>query len=361
MNALAKKLLSANSVAQRMWALRIEGLKQSHLCYNPYCPTSAQAIKSHILQKNGILNHVSEDIGNGKEIIELKYSDYFKQNKTNSIYSFVKSGVTKSSEVTFWGFCSDCDRNLFAPLEVGTLNLTSKRNQDLLAYRALMRDICAQEYNIEFYSKVRTDTSVTSGARMFARDGQLPQALKLSSNYELRQRFEDLLFNKSSDSVFNYIVFSLPLVRIAHSTIIGGPHMHTLDSIKANSLLAWKPDYANKASLPSYIYNGPLGAFNLVPTANELIVIIGYDEKMDQICNIPINDIVSLNIEDKFKLISDILITRGESWCIAPSLYTQLKRMGRDKVILDAINEFFPNEKKHLNPSINMFDGLGLF
>ncbi|MFD1872933.1 hypothetical protein [Hymenobacter bucti] len=361
MGELIKKLLLTNSIAQRLWAWRSEGLRQSHLCYNPHCPNSAQAIKSHILQKNGILNYVSEDIGNGKEIIELRYNDYFKQDKTRKIYDFVKAGVTKSNEVAFWGFCPECDRNLFSSLEVGPRDFTNRRNQTLLTYRALMRDICKQEYNIAFYTKVRTSANVTREARMYCRDAQLPQAVQLRSNYELRYRLESFLFGGATDYVFNYLVFCLPLVKLAHSAIIGGPHHTVLNGAEANELLAWKPDYISIGDASQYRFTGPLGTFNLIPTANELIVVIGYDENMQEICGVPIKSINSIDNKSKFKLISDILITRGKSWCMAPSLYENLKSAGHDDLILDSITYFGPDRMKHLTPAINMFDGQGLF
>ena len=60
----------------------------------------------------------------------------------------------------------------------------------------------------------------------------------------------------------------------------------------------------------------------------------------------------------KFKLISDILIARADTWSISPTFYAHLLETGNAERILSAIDYHLPAETKYTRVKVNIFEGI---
>lgn len=112
------------------------------------CPDCA--IKSHVLQKNGILHEISVD----NHLIERVSANPFEMEE-KGIADFKRIGI--NNVYTFYGFCQKHDTELFKPIETEkTLNLYSQNQQLLFCYRGLCQEIRRKEIALEMLSDLRS-------------------------------------------------------------------------------------------------------------------------------------------------------------------------------------------------------------
>ncbi|RYZ87646.1 MAG: hypothetical protein EOP04_11205, partial [Proteobacteria bacterium] len=94
------------------------------------------AINTHVLQQNGILNHIAQ---NG-HVVQLHTERLFDE----SIFRFQKKSIAKAEALTFKGLCSRCDNRIFETIEKFEPNFYDYKTQLLFSYRALLR----QQYDV---------------------------------------------------------------------------------------------------------------------------------------------------------------------------------------------------------------------
>jgi len=108
-----------------------------------------KAIKSHVLQKSGILREISED----NHLIQLMSPSPFEMDE-KGISDFKRVGI--NDVYTFDGFCNFHDTEVFKPIEIGSeLNFEIKEQQILFFYRGLCQEIRRKEIGIELVSDLR--------------------------------------------------------------------------------------------------------------------------------------------------------------------------------------------------------------
>ena len=107
--------------------------KKSRSCMFHKC--QEKAIKSHVLQKNGILREISSN----NHLIELCSPNPFELEE-KGILDFKTKGI--NDVYTFNGFCKTHDSEVFKPIEVNAnLNFDRKIQQSLFCYRGLCQEI----------------------------------------------------------------------------------------------------------------------------------------------------------------------------------------------------------------------------
>lgn len=107
------------------------------------------AIKSHVLQKNGILQEISVE----NHLIERVSTNPFEMDE-KGISDFKRKGI--NNVYTFYGFCQTHDTEVFKPIETEkTLNLYNPNQQLLFCYRGLCQEIRRKEIALEMLSDSR--------------------------------------------------------------------------------------------------------------------------------------------------------------------------------------------------------------
>ncbi|MDO7884338.1 hypothetical protein [Hymenobacter cheonanensis] len=329
----------------------------SHLCYNPDCKSGKHAIKSHVLQENGILNKIAESRPGGLKIVELKLNNNFQESKTGHRYGFYLNGIGSDSELTFWGFCKECDAKLFHNLEIGSRDYTDSKNQLLLSYRAHLNELYKQEYNVLFHAAIRAEAGFPQHIKDNAyMPRQVHQASLALEGYKIKSSIEQALKRHGINSPISFVHFTLPKVGIATSSVFSNKLSGA--TVDINKLLAFRPDYrqVNPADVSQLEEN--ICFLHLIPGDNDLTVVFGYGRGSTHIMGTPINAIEMLSQEAKFKLLSDIILTKLETWCLSPTFYEHLLKTGNAEKILSAIDYHLPAEMKDGPVKINLFEGI---
>ncbi|MGZ5303629.1 MAG: hypothetical protein ACXWDO_05925, partial [Bacteroidia bacterium] len=122
--------------------LRKKTFEAKRVCLAKDCDSFA--INSHLLQKRGIINNISD---NTNQVYELSY-DLFKPNHV----IFKRRSINDA--FTFKGFCNLHDTKIFKSIEDGSNIFTDYESQILYAYRSTMMEIRKKELVVDFFERI---------------------------------------------------------------------------------------------------------------------------------------------------------------------------------------------------------------
>jgi hypothetical protein len=336
--------------------LRSQARVSDRLCYNPDCPTNEKAIGSHLLQENGVIDHIAQQTSGGKKVVELKINNNFQEIKTGHRYGFNLTGTGSASELVFLGFCSFCDDNKFKELEKASCDFNDSHIQLLLSYRAHLNELYKQESNALLHISIRENPEIPQHIKDDVYiPRQVSQATAALNGYKLKLRIEKSLKNPSLEPPFKFLYFTLPEIGVATSAIFASGWKEEVDKNKA---LSFRPDYRQVDSSTDYLTDDSICFIHLIPNKNQTVFILGFNENTTHINSISVESIKDLNINEKLKLISDILITRVETWFISLSFYKHLQDSNNEERILTAIDYHLPSKMKQEPVDANIFEGL---
>ncbi|UOQ64875.1 hypothetical protein [Hymenobacter volaticus] len=352
---------SLKKINNRIKEIIIAVNKVSHVCYNPLCETHNMAINSHVLQNKVLWNHIIGKIHGKDKIIQLSTSDYFQQLKFTEgrIYQFSPAGP-ELNMMAYWGFCNPpCDNDLFSSFEDNpNTDYSAPKTQLLLSYRAYLRLMQVDEYTILIIDEILRDPLFADTPEAQKTHWRMIRAEKIGNclkHYILKRTLEWFISNPANNTALKFITFELPRVPVATSTFYTEEHYAILDPGIVNN---FTPDYRQKSDNMISYSEIPIVFLHLIPNDNSLTVLIGYSNLINNISGIPVDEITKLAIPEKFKLISDVLIKRVETWCMSPAFYENLKSTGQEEKILKAIDHHLDYENKHLPVEVNIFEGV---
>lgn len=313
---------------------KARGISQE--CYNPNCKN--KAIRSHIQQVEGSIRKISSADG---KIIQLEDLD---RNFNDKPYGFKEKGIKQKGDVlTFWGFCNPCDSRIFKNIESGHINYASYYNQILFSYRGFLSEFYKQEYNLKWYELIFKSNQLSDETKKIHENLYLKFSLSIREGKFIKKLFESDL--KKATTNFEFIHFKLPLIEVCTSTSYSFPKEIRLDNTQLKELIS-------KDSFPPF---SRYYFINLIPTKDELNVILGYN--LDQVLklHLDLNKISRLTKNEKMKLISDILIRHVETWFISKSLYNIWRDRKLDNEILRQIGKYLPAKMKEKYVRFNLF------
>ncbi len=325
--------MKSNTNERKQDALELKHKKAARqatrLCYYPQCTN--KAIKSHILQENGILNQIAD---NGK-FIEYAPETPFRQD------GFYPAGVNASNMFTFNGFCSEHDNSIFKEIENGKTDFLKQHEQLLFAYRGLVNDLFKAEVVTDYFNKVFLDKNISDKRKEFYK---VTRARRLFSKKDLqhyKMLIEKELWNGIATSNFTFYRFELPRIEIATSTIYGGAFYRTLDYNKISKLNPLSNEYI-PVSKPIFI--------NLIPRDNSLLMVLGHVISLTSIESIPVSKIPYLQQNEVLKLLSKIL-AKTETWGMSKALYDKWKLQGKIKKYFDFRHKWLAGSIQIIPPS----------
>lgn len=274
--------------------------KKSQKCF--LCDN--KAINSHLLQRNGILNHIEE---NG-HIVQLKGNDIFKAEK-EGILSITNIGVKNAMSYPL--FCSNHDSTLFEPIEQNQFDLAKYLSQVLFSYRSLCAEIRKKENNVDIYSRIQNSVhfSLHFEFLSFIKEQKTANQIGIENMNIYKVAFEEAIFQgKLNDYHFETIELDFYPVSISavYSPIIPSKHTHSF--------------LMNPNNILDFIF------INLIPQANSLFLIIGYHKNY---VNNWILDYISKwkNNNNKIsELITDLVSTKVETWAISPHYFKKINK-----------------------------------
>lgn len=313
----------ANSVYRRIKSLHNQALNAKRLCYTPGCEN--YSINSHVLQKNGVLNH----------IVENGFLMQVDTDTKEGGVGFKKAGINSTDILAFPGFCNNCDTKLFLPIESKGFDFNNYMHLLLFTYRAIVCELHKADTWLECCDEIINDKWYEADIREMFRHNKIDYTARRSGFINHQFVIGNILFRGTKKWAPTFHVFRIPKQKIVCSAIYC-PYME-LDDALANRYLNFKPTSYGFPFFHTSIY------FHCIPTNDELIVIFGFHKNVHKIEGIPVEDFKFLKDEHVLMLVSTMLIKRVETWGISESLYKDWDRAGLIKLILDTMPYYINN------------------
>lgn len=304
-----------------------------------YGNCSEKAIKSHVLQKNGILKEMSEF----SHIKQLQPPNLFQDE--DALFNI--ESVWINDAYTFKWFCGNHDTSIFKPIEdPWTMDLYNPIHQALFAYRALCQEIRRKEKAIELVEWTR------SRMPRWSWNNQILNSYIdwfkcgiMGMNY-FKSELETWLENNNL-SQFIFETIEMPKIEICISTPLS-----VEEDIPHPNWILYK-DYLEEQSRPF-----PTSFINIFPKWDLSYAILGYHKSYP--CKWTQELMIKLrkgNRELIFKEMSDLLVLRLEFWAMSPELFRSIPSEVIEEY-KDTFTEHAMNHSPSLTTSINLFASL---
>lgn len=311
--------------------LRKRAKQAKRKCLHANC--NETAIDSHLLQKKGIINQISEN----NHVWELGMNNYKKD-----LFFFKRIGINDA--FSFPGFCSNHDNKLFKEIEKETIDYSDYRTQLLFSYRAVMNEKRKKEIIIDSNNRILNSNTL----KLYLNDSSF-QDLE-QSNHGQKSGIKDELYyekfflsniNDSTRQDFMFLTFELPRTEVCSSAVFT---YETTDEI--NHMMRYESYKVDKPLTEIY--------FNLLPATDKSIVIIGCLKERADICWKYIERIKSDSSNVSLKMISDILLCQVENWLCSNRLY-QTRLKAKEKEIIDITHETVRHGNERRELEFNLF------
>lgn len=295
------------------------------------------AIKSHVLQKNGILRDMSVD----NHLIERVSTNFF-EIQEKGISDFKRVGV--NNVFTFNGFCQRHDSEIFKSIETDkTLCLDNPNQQLLFCYRGLCQEIRRKEIAYEWISDIRNvfPKEYLLILNSLA-DGYIDGLKNL--NY-FKTELEECIKSKNSDK-FYFETLEIDRIELCISVPL---NVGELEIPEENNYEKWR----NNKKIPfttSFI--------NVFPKGSSSYVIVGFHKEFP--CQWTINLIEKIKKSNKkeiLKELSDLVSLRLEFWALSLTLFDKIDKE-EIKIYEKLIEENVFNHSEYMKTEINLFKSI---
>lgn len=308
---------------------RISKIKWPCMC--PKC--SEKAINSHLLQRHGILSHVTED----NHLYELVREDAFKWHENYPV-KFKKVGLNNA--ISYPLFCDRHDTEIFLPIETGTIDFDDYKSQLLFSYRAVCAEIRKKEINL---------LKIQENAANIEEMGVVGEAQLLGNEKGIKDLnyykylLEDEL--KTLKKKFIFYHFSYPALDIYTSASMS---YEIFDSCN---------DRQVEAAISKKVWDGLF--IHIIPQQDSTEILIGYHKNhtsrdMEEY----VNSWKGLGMDEIGYKLTDLFVAHVEDWGMSPRLF--------EKISEDRFVKFFEFQVKYstliaeqkTNVGYNLFEGL---
>lgn len=300
-------------------------------CLCPKC--TDKAINSHLLQRHGILSHVTVD----NHLYEITREDAFKWHDNYPV-RFKKVGLNNA--ISYPLFCDKHDTEIFLPIESGTLNFDDYKSQLLFSYRAVCAEIRKKETSLmetQENSVNIEEMSVAGEALMIGGDKGIKDL-----NYYKYLLEDELKANKGKFTFFHY---SYPVLDIYSSA--------TMSYEIFNSRSERQVEEALKKKVWDAVF------IHIIPQPTSTEIIIGYhNNHTSRDLEEYVKSWNSLGADELGYKLTDLFVAHVEDWGMSPRLY--------EKIPENRFNIFFELQAKYstvvyeqkTDVGYNLFEGL---
>lgn len=274
--------------------------KKKRKCVISGCNNNA--INSHLLQRNGILNNISE---NG-HVIERRVKDpnQFVMGVTPSEYKRVglKNALSKPL------LCNYHDTEIFKPIESDNVDFDSYYSHLLLSYRATLAELRTKEITIEKLQNTLDSKILHEKFDRFPIE-TLIDGMKLGINDIMKfiKIFEQELQSENENFVFQS--FSYPLIKVYGSA-------------------AFTPDktFDWNSTNPDIPYEQIF--IHIIPLKQELKIIAGYHKDFqNRYVRKFIYNLSAIKRKNKLGIeLTKLFCDRIENWGMSPEVYRRIEK-----------------------------------
>jgi len=300
-------------------------------CMCPKC--SDKAINSHLLQRHGILSHVTID----NHLYEITREDAFKWHDNYPV-RFKKVGLNNA--ISYPLFCDKHDTEIFLPIESGTIDFDDYKSQLLFSYRAVCAEIRKKEVNI-----LETKENMTSIEEMsLAGEAILVGGDKgiKDLNYYKYLLEDELKANKGKFTFFHY---SYPVLDIYSSATMS---YEIFDSTSDRQV-----EDAIKKKVWDAIF------IHIIPQQASTEIIVGYhNNHTSRDLKEYVKSWGGLGMDELGYKLTDLFVAHVEDWGMSPRIF--------EKIPEERFGTFFDLQAKYstfvveqnTNVEYNLFEGL---
>lgn len=308
-----------------------KALKVKWPCMCPKCTN--KAINSHLLQRHGILSHVTVD----NHLYEMTREDVFKWHENNPV-RFKKVGLNNA--ISYPLFCDKHDTAIFLPIESGTIDFNDYNSQLLFSYRAVCAEIRKKEFILLETKSNESNIEEMSLDR---------EALLIGENKGIKdlQYYKYLLEGeiKVHKGKFSFSHFSYPMLPIYSSASMS---YEVFDPQKQREVKA-----AQKKKVWDALF------IHIIPQPTSTEIIVGYHNNHT---SKDMEDYVKswgrLEVEELGYRLTDLFVAHVEDWGMSPQLYDRIPK-DRFEVFFKLLAKYSIGEiGQKTNVVFNLFEGL---
>ena len=294
-------------------------------CLYPNC--NNHSINSHLLQRNGILNNISEN----------KHVYQFRANHQINVVPKKQAGfelISDKKAMTFLGFCSLHDNDIFKHIEDGTYNFSDYKSKILFTYRAFCNEYRKKEIVIDFYQRCLKSNTIDEYI-----DKEYFQAiLKNTINgFSDLKKYVDYCYDElvNPNENFVFIEYEFEKFPFCASSVFSPVEFNELNETK---------------TLMNVL------AVHVIPLPNKLKIIFGYHKNhFDNWILDYINSYSNIERPQLLAKLSDLITSRIETWAISQTVYKSISKKNielHDEFFRDNVAEF----SRNLKSSFNLFE-----
>lgn len=315
-----------NQTSNQFGKLIKSAIDANRKCGYPNCEN--QAIASHLLQKNGILNRIAE-------------RNHFYQLEANFFAGGTKfKGFGIHQGFTFKGFCQKHDSSIFAPIETSLYEISDYRTQILFSLRAILNEYRKKEILIEGFSKVLTSKPLEGKIdkqyiKAFIENNDLG---KRDLYHFLKLLINDLESQKSTNFESYYIeIDKLPICISATFSVDSDLELMTKRLVTPSK---WFNDHLQPVII------------NLFPKDESSQLLVTYPKRDSSSIKNYIDKYIKPIKDDKsYKLLSDLIINNFETWACSNSFYIKNIKQREESIL-----KYISNDNKPAPPiPLNIF------
>lgn len=287
------------------------------------------AINSHLLQQNGILDNVSVD----GHLIEYKQTDPFTWKEDSPPFKMKRIG--KRNAFSLPVFCSNHDTTVFREVETHPINLDLYRVHLLLSYRVVCAEIRKKQVNVEQFSRFLNAETLKGEIGLeeikLSKEGNELGILDLE---RYKKTFEDEIENEAS--IFTFKVYKYPFLDIYGSAVFSPIDYVVTDPKQVEPL--------NSVFI------------HVVPYNDKTNIIVGYcNEYVDDWIKEYVDSWNELEEEDFEKQLTKLFTAHIENWGMSPDLLDEIKEENL-KLLEEYTAQNANNHSPHQQVDFNLFE-----
>lgn len=300
-------------------------------CMCPKC--TDKAVNCHLLQRHGILSHVTVD----NHLYEITREDAFKWHESYPV-KFKKVGLNNA--ISYPLFCDKHDTDIFLQIESGTIDFDDYKSQLLFSYRAVCAEIRKKELSLlQTKENAKNIEELNIIAKELLTGGD--KGIKDLEYYKYLLE-DDLKTNKGKFKFFHY---SYPVLDIYSSATMS---YEIFDSKSERQV-----EEAIKKKVWDAIF------IHIIPQSVSTEIIIGYhNNHTSKDLEEYVKSWEGLGLEDLGYKLTDLFVAHIEDWGMSPRLF--------DKIPEDRFQKFFKLQTKYYTEvfeqktdvGFNFFEGL---
>lgn len=299
--------------------------KTKQKCYHFGC--NETAIKSHILQKNGILSEIATD-----NHLRMLQFDFFKDGAPSF---FKRIGINDA--FVFKGFCQKHDSTIFAPIEQQEIDFSEYKNNLLFAYRTLLNERRKKEYNISFNNALNNEHG------LFNTQNDELSAQNQSGINDI-DYYINIILSDIDNNTENFVFFERRINK--QEVCISSSFSFETVKEQLNQISSTGKDFEILTAIFICFF----------PIKNKNILLIGYLKSMEDKCGKWVRNIFEIEEKILLKTISDLMLTRCEQWACSENFYKKNIQPREEEIEQVFIDNFFSSSPDEVKIKFNIFE-----